>query len=107
AIMQARVNQAKGSFDGTQQAYTIAANDQLLSSDQYRALPIAYRPNGPVLLSDIATVTADVENVRQAAWMNDVPAVIVNIQRQPGSNIIEVADRIKKLLDQLGTSLPP
>src|SRR5689334_19309622 len=106
AISQANVNQAKGNFDGPHQAYTIAADDQLLSSDQYRPLVIAYRNGAPVHLSDVATVIDDVENVRQAAWMNQVPAVIVNIQRQPGANIIAVVDRIKNLLPQLRASLP-
>src|SRR2546422_581737 len=106
AIAQANVNQAKGNFDGPHQAYTIAANDQLLSSDQYRPLVIAYRNGAPVRLSDVATVIDDVENVKQAAWMNQVPAVIVNIQRQPGANIIAVVDRIKNLLPQLKASLP-
>src|SRR6201984_1040441 len=76
AIAQANVNQAKGNFDGAHQAYTIAANDQLLSSDQYRPLVIAYRNGGPIHLSDVATVIDSVENVKQAAWMNQVPAVI-------------------------------
>jgi multidrug efflux pump len=106
AISQANVNQAKGNFDGPHQAYTIAADDQLLSSDQYRPLVIAYRNGAPVHLSDVAMVIDDVENVRQAAWMNQVPAVIVNIQRQPGANIIAVVDRIKNLLPQLRASLP-
>ncbi len=106
AIAQANVNQAKGNFDGPHQAYTIAANDQLLSSDQYRPLVIAYRNGAPVHLSDVATVIDDVENVKQAAWMNQVPAVIVNIQRQPGANIITVVNRIKNLLPQLKSSLP-
>jgi multidrug efflux pump len=106
AIAQANVNQAKGNFDGPQQAYTIAANDQLLSSDQYRPLVIAYRNGAPVRLSDVATVIDDVENIKQAAWMNQAPAVIVNIQRQPGANIIAVVDRIKDLLPQLKSSLP-
>jgi multidrug efflux pump len=106
AIVQANVNQAKGNFDGPHQAYTIAANDQLLSSDQYRPLVIAYRNGAPVRLSDVANVIDDIENVRQAAWMDQVPAVIVNIQRQPGANIIAVADRVKNLLPQLKSSLP-
>ncbi len=106
AIAQANVNQAKGNFDGSHQAYTIAANDQLLSSDQYRPLVIAYRKGAPVHLSDVANVVDDVENVRQAAWMDQAPAVIMNIQRQPGANIIAVADRIKALLPQLRSSLP-
>src|SRR5438034_6854629 len=106
AIAQSNVNQAKGNFDGPHQAYTIAANDQLLSSDQYRALVIAYRNSAPVHLSDVATVIDDVENVKQAAWMNQAPAVLVNIERQPGANIIAVVDRIKNLLPQLKASLP-
>ena len=106
AIAQANVNQAKGNFDGPHQAYTIAANDQLLSSDQYRPLVVAYRNGAPVKLSDVAGVIDDVENVKQAAWMNQTPAVIVNIQRQPGANIIAVVDRVKNLLPQLRASLP-
>ncbi|MFO0919208.1 MAG: multidrug efflux RND transporter permease subunit [Planctomycetaceae bacterium] len=106
AIAQANVNQAKGSFDGQRQAYTIGANDQLLSSEQYRRLIVAYRNGAPVELADVADVTDSVENERQAAWMNDTPAVILNIQRQPGANIIEVVNRIKTLLPQLQESLP-
>jgi multidrug efflux pump len=106
AVAQANVNQAKGSFDGSRQSYSIAANDQLLSSDQYRPLVVAYKNGAPVRLSDVASVIDDAENVKQAAWMNDVPAVIVNIQRQPGANIIGVVDRVKELLPQLRASLP-
>jgi len=105
-IVAANVNQAKGNFDGPHQAYQIGANDQLLSSDDYRPLIVAYRNGAPVKLSKVADVIDDVENVRQAAWMNDVPAVIVNIQRQPGANIIAVVDGIKKLLPQLTSTLP-
>jgi multidrug efflux pump len=107
AVSAANVNQAKGSFDGPHQAYTISANDQLLTSAQYRPLIIAYRNGGPVKLSDIATVTDSSEDLYQAAWMNMTPAVIVNIQRQPGANTIEVVDRIKALLPRLKQSLPP
>jgi len=106
AVGQANVNQAKGSFDGSRQSYTIGANDQLLSSDQYRPLIIAYKDGAPVRLSDVANVVDSAENVRQAAWMNETPAVIVNIQRQPGANIISVVDRITALLPQLQASLP-
>jgi multidrug efflux pump len=106
SIAQANVNQAKGNFDGKRQAYTIGANDQLLSSEQYRSLVVAYRNGSPVQMADVADVIDGVENARQAAWMNDVPAVIVNIQRQPGANIIAVVDRIKALLPQLKTSIP-
>jgi multidrug efflux pump len=106
ALAQANVNQAKGSFDGARQNYTIGANDQLFTSDQYRQLIVAWRNGAPVKLADVADVVDGVENVRQAAWMNEEPAVIVNIQRQPGANIIEVVDRIKALLPQLQESLP-
>src|SRR5262245_38053409 len=106
SITQSNVNQAKGSFDGAQQSYAIGANDQLLSSDQYRSLIVAYRNGAPVKLSDIATVADDVENIKQAAWMNQAPAVILNVQRQPGANIIAVVDRVKRLLPQLQSSLP-
>ena len=102
----ANVNQAKGNFDGPQQASVIGANDQLLTSRDYAPLIIAYRNGAPVTLSAVADVIDDAENVRQAAWMNDVPAVIVNIQRQPGANVIAVVDRIKRLLPQLQASLP-
>jgi multidrug efflux pump len=107
AVAAANTNQAKGNFDGKQQAYTISANDQILSSDEYRPLVIAYRNGAPVHLSDVATVIDGVENVKQAAWMNSTPAIIVNIQRQPGTNIIDVVDRIKTLLPQLRETLPP
>jgi multidrug efflux pump len=106
AIGQTNVNQAKGAFDGKTQSYSIWANDQLLSSAQYRPLIIAYRNGSPVRLSDVANVIDDTENVRQAAWVNRTPAVILNIQRQPGANIIAVVDRIKTLLPQLRASLP-
>jgi multidrug efflux pump len=106
AIAASNVNQAKGTFDGPQQSYSIGANDQLLSSVQYKPLIVAYRNGAPVRLSDIANVIDDKENVKQAAWMNETPAVIVNIQRQPGANIIAVVDRVKALLPQLQASLP-
>ncbi len=106
AITAANVNQAKGNFDGAHQAYQIGANDQLLSSADYAPLIVAYRNGAPVRVKDVASVIDDTENVRQAAWMNSTPAVIVNIQRQPGANIIAVVDRIKTLLPQLITSMP-
>src|SRR6266702_4582045 len=106
ALQQASVNLAKGNFDGPQQAYEINANDQLLSSKDYSSLVIAYRSGAPVVLSDVANVIDAVENAKLAAWMNDVPAVIVNIQRQPGANIIQVVDSIKRLLPQLKATLP-
>jgi multidrug efflux pump len=106
ALGGASVNQAKGNFDGRHQSYEINANDQLLTSDDYKSLVIAYRNGSPVVLSDVATVVDDVENSKLAAWMNSTPAVIVNIQRQPGANIIQVVDRVKKLLPQLKSTLP-
>ena len=106
ALQTANVNLAKGSFDSPRQASILGANDQLLSSKEYRPLIIAYNNGAPVLLSDVASVIDDAENIRQAAWMNEDPAVIVNIQRQPGSNVIEVVDRIKELLPQIEQSLP-
>jgi multidrug efflux pump len=103
---QANVDQAKGSLEGPRQTFTIGANDQLLSSDEYKKIVVTYKNGAPVRLSDVANVIDGVENVKLAAWMNDKPAVIVNIQRQPGANIIAVVDRIKRLLPQLKASLP-
>src|SRR4051812_35269739 len=107
AITSANTNQAKGSFDGPQRAFTIDANDQLRSADEYKKIIVAYRNGAPVVLTDVADVIEDAENVRLAAWMNDVPAVIINIQRQPRANGIEGVDRGKKLVPQLRQSLPP
>ena len=106
ALVQANVDQAKGVIDGARQSYTIGANDQLVSGEQYKPIVIAYRNGAPIRLSDVANVVDGTENRRLAAWMNLSPAVIVNIQRQPGANIISVVDRIKKLLPQLQASLP-
>ncbi len=106
AIMNANVNLAKGNFDGMRNSYTIGANDQLLKANDYKPIVVAYRDNAPVTLSDVATVVDEAENMRLAAWMNTDPAVIVNIQRQPGANIIEVVDRVKRLLPTLQASLP-
>ncbi len=106
AVSATNVNQAKGAFDGPHRASIIGANDQLLSSREYRPLIVAYRNGAPVHLSDVADVIDDAENVKQAAWMNDAPAVLVNVKRQPGANVIEVADRIKRLLPRLQSTLP-
>ncbi len=106
AITNANVNLAKGSFDGPRQAYSIEANDQLFTSSQYRPLIIAYKNGAPIKLSAVAETVDDAENIQQAAWTNTVPAVILNIQRQPGANVIEVVDRIKKLMPKLQGSLP-
>ncbi len=93
ALASANVDQAKGNFESPYQIYTIGANDQIMRSSDYRKIIVAYRKNAPVRLADVATVVDDVENTRMAAWMNDQPSVIVNIQRQPGANIIAVVDR--------------
>jgi multidrug efflux pump len=106
-IAAANVNQAKGTFDGPDQSYTIAANDQLLTSAEYKPLIVAHRNGAPVRLDDVADVVDDVENVEQAAWRDETPAVIVNIQRQPGANVIAVVDRVRALLPQLQATLPP
>jgi multidrug efflux pump len=107
AISAANVNQAKGSFDGPAQAYQIGANDQLLDSTGYAALIVAYHNGAPVRLSDVAVVKDAVENNLQAAWANKTPAIILNVQRQPGANIIQVVDRITALLPKLRQSMPP
>jgi multidrug efflux pump len=106
AIASTSLDSAKGSFDGPKQAYTITANDQLSSGDEYKNVVVSYRNGAPILLSDVAKVTNDVENAHLAAWMNDTPAVILNIQRQSGANTIQVVDGIKKLLPTLQASLP-
>jgi multidrug efflux pump len=106
AVVLGNVDQAKGSFDGKQQAATIGANDQLLTAEEYRRLVVAYREGAPVFLADVATAENGVENEKQAAWKNTVPAVILNIQRQPGANIIEVVDRVKRILPTLRSALP-
>ncbi|HUH86092.1 MAG TPA: efflux RND transporter permease subunit, partial [Stellaceae bacterium] len=102
----ANVNTPKGNFDGPSRAYTINANDQLHSAEDYRGLVVAYKNGSPVRLSDVADVIEGSENSRLAAWSNLVPAVILNIQRQPGANVIGVVDGIKALLPQLQASLP-
>jgi multidrug efflux pump len=107
AISNANVNQAKGSFDGPLQSYQIGANDQLLDSSGYSSLIVAYKNGGPVRLSDVAKVADATENNLQAAWENKTPAIILNVQRQPGANIIGVVDSITKLLPKLRQSLPP
>ena len=106
ALATANVNLAKGSFDGPKQAIIIGANDQLFTADQFRELIVSYRNGAPVKLGEVANVIDDVENIRQFAWHNNTPAVLLNIQRQPGANIIEVVDRIQAMLPQLKQSLP-
>ena len=106
AVGAASTNQAKGSFDGPSRAYTIDANDQLKSAAEYRTIIVAYRNGAPIALGDIADVVDDAENTKLAAWMNETPAIILNVQKQPGANVIQVVDRIKQLLPTLTSSLP-
>jgi multidrug efflux pump len=107
SLMAASLDSAKGSFDGPNQSYQIGANDQITTSDDYSKLIIAYRNGSPVMLNSVAKVIDGIENTQASAWMNKVPAVIVNIQRQPGANIIDVVDRIKALLPKLRATIPP
>ncbi len=106
ALTQTSVNSAKGSFDGPHQDWQIDANDQLNSSSDYKDVVLAYRNNAPVFLHDVARVVDGIENADQAAWMNMTPAVILNVQRQPGANTISVVKSIKTLLPQLQATLP-
>ncbi len=105
-IANANVNTPKGSFDGPSRAYTINANDQLQSPDSYNALVIAYRNGAPVHISDVAQVKQDAENNKLAAWKDTTPAVVMNVQRQPGANVIDVVNRIKAMLPGLQEALP-
>jgi multidrug efflux pump len=106
ALVGNSLNSAKGNFDGPAQDYTINANDQLLTSGAYKSIVVAYRQGAPIMLSDVAHVVDGVENEKLAAWQNSTPAVILNIQRQPGANTISVVDSIQKLLPQLESTLP-
>jgi multidrug efflux pump len=106
ALTQASVNSAKGNFDGPRQDYQLDANDQITVAGDYANVPIAWRNGAPVLIKDVANVVSGVENTRQAAWMNRTPAVVLNIQRQPGANTINVVKSIKALLPQLEANLP-
>jgi multidrug efflux pump len=106
AISAANANRAKGSFDGPTQAFTINANDQLLSADDYKNLIIAYRKGAPIRMTDVAQVVDAAENVKLGAWANMKPAIILNVQRQPGANVISTVDAIKTRLPQLQETLP-
>jgi multidrug efflux pump len=106
ALTQASVNSAKGNFDGPRQDYQIDANDQITEANGYKNVVIAYSNGAPVFVKDVANVVNSVENTRQAAWMNQTPAVILNIQRQPGANTITVVKRIRAILPQLEANLP-
>jgi multidrug efflux pump len=105
-IASANVNQPKGNFDGPERSFMLDANDQLRSADAYRNLIVAYSGGAPLRLSDVAEVVDGAENTRLGAWANDQPAVLVNVQRQPGANVIDVVDRINALLPTLTASLP-
>jgi multidrug efflux pump len=106
ALVANSTNAAKGNFDGPSQDYTINSNDQLLSSADYKQVVVAYRNGAPVMLTDVAKIVDGVENSKLAAWNNQTPAVILNIQRQPGANTIKVVDAIEQLLPQLESTLP-
>jgi len=106
ALTGTSLNSAKGNFDGPAQDYTINANDQLLTSGDYKSVVVAYRNGAPVMLTDVARVVDGVENTKLAAWMNTTPAVILNIQRQPAANTIQVVNSIENLLPQLEGTLP-
>ncbi len=106
AIASQNVNLAKGGFDGALRSTTISANDQLRSAADYRAMVIAYRNGAAVRLSDVAGVADGAEDVRLAAWSGDTRAIVLDIQRQPGANVIDVVDRIRAMLPQLRASLP-
>jgi multidrug efflux pump len=106
AIVGANVSGPKGALDGAHQSYTIAANDQLASAKAYRSLTVAYRNNAPVLLSDVADIVDGLENDKVGAWYQGTPAVIIDIQRQPGANVIETVDRVKAQLPRLQRAMP-
>jgi multidrug efflux pump len=105
-LNNANVNTPKGNFDGPTRAYTINANDQLQSASAYKNLVIAYKSGAPIRLSDVANIIDGTQNTKLGAWMNTVPAVILNIQRQPGANVIAVTDRIRQMLPQLASAMP-
>lgn len=106
AINTANVNQPKGTLDGPHQSYIINANDQLLTAKDYSNQIIAYRNRAPIRLKDVARVIEGAENVRQIAWTNDTPSIILNIMRQPGANVIQIVDRINELLIHVGQWIP-
>jgi multidrug efflux pump len=105
-IANANSNAPKGSFDGTARSYSIDANDQISSAAQYKDIIVAYRNNHPVRLSDVASVTQSAENNKLASWMNSTPAILLNVQRQPGANVIAVVNQIRRVLPEIRSSLP-
>ena len=106
AIIQSSVNAPKGSFDGARQSYSINANDQIFSAADYKNVIIAYKNGSPIRIGDLGAAVDNVENVRTASWVGGEPAVLVDIQRQPGANIIQTVDRVKALLPRLRATLP-
>ena len=105
-ISNANSNAPKGSFDGATQSYTINANDQLQIAEDYKNIVVAYRNGAPVHLSDVATVSQGAENDKLSSWVNTTPAILLNVQRQPGANVIAVVDAIKAMLPQIQAGLP-
>jgi multidrug efflux pump len=105
-ISNANSNAPKGSFDGTARSYSIDANDQISSAEQYSNIIVAYRNDAPVRLKDVAAVTQSAENNKLASWMNKTPAILVNVQRQPGANVIAVVNQIRKELPDIRSSMP-
>jgi multidrug efflux pump len=105
-ISNANTNAPKGSFDGPSRSYTINANDQIQNPEDYKKIVVAYKNGAPVYLSDVATVEGSAENLKLASWMNTTPAIILNIQRQPGANVIAVADAVKKIMKDIEAGLP-
>src|SRR5690606_29899208 len=106
AITSANANGAKGSFDGPSRSYSINANDQLETVDDYKKLIVTYKNGAPVRLSDVADIVESAENVKLGAWANTKPAIILNVQRQPGANVIKTVDAIKARLPDLQATLP-
>ncbi len=105
-ISNANVNTPKGNFDGPTRAYTINSNDQLKSAEEYKNIIVAYKNGAPVRLNDVAELVDAAENTKLGAWMNSTPALILNVQRQPGANVISVVDAIQELLPEIRASLP-
>ncbi|HET9107121.1 MAG TPA: multidrug efflux RND transporter permease subunit [Steroidobacteraceae bacterium] len=105
-IANSNTDAPKGNFDGTAHAYTIDANDQIQTPQEYANLVVAYRNGAPVYLKNVARVEQSAENTQLASWVNDTPAVLINIQRQPGANVIQVVDRVREILPELRASLP-
>ena len=106
AISLANVAGPKGSLDGSQQSYTIASNDQIAAADAYKQVVVAYRNGAPVLLSDVAQVVDGLENTKVGGWFQGVPAVIIDVQRQPGANVIETVKLVLKELPRLQRAMP-